>query len=365
MIVIFFISAFLLVLFGSNYFIYYSLVNFFNILNPHARTTLLFCVLFPPIAFIALSILLNYYDFYFLKKLYIIDSVILGMVVSFLVFIVSGWIIICLFKIAGIELNRRILGSVLVFLALAWSAYGIWNADNLTTKHITVPIKNLPESWKNKTAVQISDTHLGVIHGKPFMQNIVDKINAVNPDIIFITGDLFDGMGDDLKDSVKPLGELNPPDGAYFITGNHETYLGIDKAREALKNTRIKFMRDEIINIGGMQIVGINYPLRGFSKDIAPILKNINPGLPGILLYHEPVNIELARKAGVNLQLSGHTHAGQLFPIGYISNLIYKGFGYGLHTIGNYSIYTTSGAGTWGPPMRTGNRPEIVEISFE
>ena len=185
--------------------------------------------------------------------------------------------------------------------------------------------------------------------------------------MIVITGDLFDGMDGNLDGLVGPLENLRVSDGIFFITGNHETYLGIDKTFSILEKTQVAILDDAVKNIRGLQLVGISYPERGESKDIVKVMEAL-PGFeknkPTILLYHSPVQIDTIKNSGVDLQLSGHTHAGQLFPLGLITRLVYKGYDYGLRTLGDFSIYTSNGVGTWGPPMRTGNTPEIVNITL-
>lgn len=182
-------------------------------------------------------------------------------------------------------------------------------------------------------------------------------------DFVFITGDLFDGTGDDLYRFIEPLTRLKVP--IYYITGNHETYLGVEKAVAAIEKTKIKLLRDEIVDLGGIQLIGIDYPQRGWKKDIAPVLEKIDRTKPSILLYHEPAQIETAKRFDVSLQLAGHTHNGQMWPMKIFTFLIYKGFDHGLHQMGDFSLYTTSGAGTWGPPMRIGSTPEIVIITVQ
>ncbi len=253
-------------------------------------------------------------------------------------------------------------------VALGFSIYGVWNAFHPRVKNIEVEIKNLPPEWKNKTVIQLSDVHLGHIQGAPYLEKLVKQINALHPAAVFITGDLFDGMDGALDSFVQPLNEIQAKEGIYFVTGNHETYLGVDKVSEALKNTKVKIMKNEVADISGLKIIGINYPQQGEANNEINILKTLKDnfsGQPNILLFHSPVNIEQVKEAGVNLQLAGHTHKGQLFPFNFITQLVYKGYDYGLHQNGEFSVYTTSGASTWGPPMRTGNIPEIVQIRLK
>ena len=190
------------------------------------------------------------------------------------------------------------------------------------------------------------------------------KIEEVKPDIIFITGDLLDGTAHNHVDYIEPIKRYDPPLGTYYVTGNHETYIGVEYAESVINGADIKKMHDEIIEKDGMQIVGINYPERGMSKDLLPVLKNINREKPAILLYHEPIYRELTREYGIDLQLSGHTHAGQIWPFNLFTWLVYKKYHRGLNVDGDFSIFTSSATGTWGPPMRTSGKTEIVKISF-
>jgi hypothetical protein len=210
--------------------------------------------------------------------------------------------------------------------------------------------------------------HLGHIYRANFMQDITRKVNSIHPEMVLITGDLFDGMDGDLSSFVKPLNDIQAKEGVFFITGNHETYLGIDKVLPILQETRVRYLKDEVADIDGLKLIGLDYPDRGEKKDIVATLRALEndfSGQPNILLYHSPTNIKQFAASGVDLQLSGHTHVGQIFPFEYITQLIYQGYDYGLHQIGNYTLYSTNGVGTWSPAVRTGNTPEIVVITLE
>jgi hypothetical protein len=152
------------------------------------------------------------------------------------------------------------------------------------------------------------------------------------------------------------------------VTGNHETYLGVERAYAALRTTPVRILADESVIIDGLQVIGVSYPERGHSRDLGQTiakLRGFDPALPSLLLYHSPTHIAEAKAAGVSLQLSGHAHHGQILPIQFISRLVYGRYYHGLHVEGNYTLYASSGAGTWGPTLRTGNRPEIAVIRLE
>lgn len=353
--------------------VHYGLYRFFIRFFPTARRfvkKILLLVLFLFAAgFVASWTFGSFYENFFIRTLYIVSGFWLGMLLNFALAAFLIWLIFLFLRtFKSKDFFSRKIGIALLLVAIGYSFYGGWNAFNVETKDITVKIKGLPEAWKNKTAVQISDLHLGIVHRENFLEDVVAKINAVHPDIVFITGDLFDGTAsNDLSVLARPLQNLKAPDGVFFVTGNHEIYLGWDRAIAALEGTGVKPLNDETIEIEGMQIVGIGYlgfEKPGNLKTVLKAQKNFDPAKPNILLFHAPTEISDAKESGIDLQLSGHAHNGQIFPIKYISKIIYQGYEYGLHEEGDYSIYTTSGIGTWGPMMRTGAKPEIVKIRF-
>lgn len=363
-----FLVVFLLVVSGSHFFVYYSVVNFFRIVSYKTKLILGLILSLLPMFFFAASIAARLRETLFTRIFYFSTSLWFGILTELVAGLALGWLIIGVIKFAGYSANTKALGWSVIALVLIYVSYGIFSAFNPQVKHISVKIKNLPDAWKGKTAVQISDVHLGHILKADFLHGIVGRVNDLDPEIVFITGDLFDGMDGDLAGIAKPLENIKAPWGMFYVTGNHETYLGVEKSFAAIKDTGIKVLNDEEANIKGMQIVGISYPERGISKNIGDAIRSIDsydPDLPSILLYHSPVQIERVKESGIDFQLSGHTHKGQLFPLRLITWLIYKGYDYGLHTEGNYSIYISSGVGVWGPTMRTAATPEIVVIKFE
>jgi hypothetical protein len=210
--------------------------------------------------------------------------------------------------------------------------------------------------------------HLGHVFGDWFLERAVAMVNEYNPDAVFITGDLFDGMDGHLMNYVAPLDQITAPRGTYFVTGNHETYLGIADTYHALSQTKVKVLKDEMANVDGLQIVGVAFPERSETMDIGAVIKKIpgfNPGESSILLYHSPLEAMRAKEAGIDLMLAGHTHAGQVLPFNILMKIIFWGKEYRLYQDGDFSLYTTSGLGTWGPTMRTFSQPEIAVITLE
>jgi uncharacterized protein len=356
------------VLFGSHYFVYYSVVIFFKIANANAKIIFITVLFLLPLCFFVSSFLSHIWENSLTRIFYFVASLWLGILTTLVAALILGWLVVGIIRVFGSIPDTRMIGIIIFILTFVYTGYGIWNAFHPRLKFITVKIKNLPEAWKGKTAIQLSDVHLGHILREGFLEGIIEKANTQNPDIVFITGDLFDGMDGDLSGVARPFGGLKAFQGMYYVTGNHETYLGVEKAFAALKGTGINILDDKMAVVDGMQIVGVSYPERGQSKDIGEIMKNMpgfDPANPSILLYHSPTQMDRAKEEGVSLQLSGHTHKGQIFPLGFITRLIYKGYDYGLFKDGDFTLYTTSGTGVWGPTMRTAATPEIVVIKFE
>jgi len=356
------------ILFGAHYLLYVSTLYFFSITNILLKQILLFGMAFFALSFIISSLVSHWKENALTRFFYFISGLWLGILTNLMLATIAVFAIIWFAKLIGFNGNPMILGTILFCLALVYSFYGAWEAFNPVIKKISVTIPDLPENWRNKKIVQISDMHLGHIYKQEFVRQIVDKINSINPALVVITGDLFDGMDGNLDNICSPFSELKLKNGIFFVTGNHETYLGIERAYAALEKTNVKIMRDEVADLDGLKLIGINYPLRGEKKDPVIVLESLRKdffGKPNIFLYHTPVSIKQFSQNGINLQLSGHTHAGQLFPFEWVTKLAYKGYDYGFYQIGAYSLYVSSGTGTWGPAMRTGGKSEITVITLQ
>ncbi len=364
---IIFIVSGLAILLGSHYLVYLSAVYFFSISSPIQKEILLGVLIFLSISFILATLLTSLKENFLTRAFYFFSGFWAGLFLNILMATLTAWIIIDIARIFDLSVDAAILSSFLFGLALAYSLHGVWNALHPQLKNITVTIPGLPSGWKGKKIIHLSDIHIGHINGRKFVDEVIRKVNSVSPEMVVITGDLFDGMDGDLDSPVKLIDNINSPKGVFFVTGNHETYLGLDQVKKDLEKTKVTFVRDQVLDIDGLKLIGINYPDRTEKKDMIAILNSLKPefyGQPNIFLYHSPVNIPQVKDAGVNLELCGHTHDGQLFPLNYITKLMYHGYDYGLHRIENYTLYTTSGTGSWGPPMRTGSNPEIVVITL-
>jgi uncharacterized protein len=256
-----------------------------------------------------------------------------------------------------------VIGGGVLLLLLA----GHINARNLRIN--TVPLR-LPPScghMKRLNLVLISDIHLGVMTGSSFLKEIINDVNNLNPDIILLGGDTVGmkireierlGYGEELSRFRAPLG-------VYAVTGNHEYISGVEEAVEFLSRAGIIILRDRAVKINNsFYLVGREDMSCRSGETIRGLLSGLDPDCPVILLDHRPTRIDEAIGEEVDLMLCGHTHNGQLFPINLITNSIYR-VSNGYQRIRGTQIYVTSGAGTWAPPVRIGNVPEIVQLKIE
>lgn len=360
--VVLFVSTALLIYFTLHAWAFFLLNRFFITQGGTARLILAVILFFLALCFIAAFILTHFGGFPGLRGFYYFSALWLGTLVNLLLIFTAGFLCFASLQLLGVAPERRTFGWWLLLFTAAYTAYGWIQAQRLEVQNISVSLPGIPASWKGKKIAHISDIHLGMINGERLTRKIVARLEELRPDMVFITGDLFDAVGDHLDEAVAPFQRLQVP--IFSVIGNHETYLGLERVFSVLAGTRIRTLRDEIIEVAGMQILGLEYPERGRKKDISPLLKKGDPSRPIILLYHEPIRFAGMDAFPAVLQLSGHTHKGQLWPIPCFTRLIYKGLDYGLHREGNFFIYTTSGAGTWGPPLRIGSSAEMALITF-
>jgi predicted MPP superfamily phosphohydrolase len=245
--------------------------------------------------------------------------------------------------------------------------YGVFNAGWTRVTRTTVRLANLPAAWHGRKAALISDIHLGHVRNGSFLRRMVAKILLEEPDAIFIAGDLYDGTAIDAGRAAEPLNKLTAPQGVYFVAGNHEQFGDDSKYLSAIAAAGVRVLSNEKVEVDGLQIIGVPYRHAVQNGQFASVLRGfgLDRDRASILLTHAPDHPEIAEAAGVSLQLSGHTHLGQFIPWSWMARRIYRQFVYGLSRIGKMQVFTSSGAGTWGPPLRLGSNPEIVMLEFE
>jgi predicted MPP superfamily phosphohydrolase len=236
-------------------------------------------------------------------------------------------------------------------------------------RHVEVRLARLPRIHDGFRLVQLTDMHVGPTIGRAFVEDIVRRTNALAPDLVAITGDLVDGSVDELQDAVAPLAQLRARHGVYFVTGNHEYFSGAERWLAELPRLGIRVLRNERVSIGdgddSFDLAGVDDhsadryggPPHGEVLDRA--LGGRDPRREVVLLAHQPRSFSDALRFGVGLQLSGHTHGGQMWPFGFIVRLS-QPFVAGLHRRGDAQIYVSRGTGYWGPPMRLAAPAEIA-----
>jgi predicted MPP superfamily phosphohydrolase len=276
------------------------------------------------------------------------------------------WLVYGLALALRLQLNRPALVVSLFVCALVASAYGVVNARRIRVKRLAVKLPNVPASWRGRIAAHITDTHLGHVNGSPFLRRIVQTLQQYTPDIVFITGDVYDGTKVDPDRLAAPWREIDPPFGSFFVTGNHEEFSDPSGYLAALRRAGINVLGNEKVIVEGLQIVGVYYHDSVHPARLRSILQkaSIDRDRASVLLSHAPYGLSVANEAGVSLQLSGHTHGGQVFPFTWFTRRIFGEYTYGLKRFRELLVYTSTGAGTWGPPMRVGAPPEIVLIEF-
>ena len=252
--------------------------------------------------------------------------------------------------------------SLLIF-ALG-SVFRGWGNAMSTPKvrHLELSLKKLRQ---NTRLVMLSDLHLGKNLHEKFLRGLIEKINALNADIVVIVGDLIDTKPDEI-DYIHLLDEIKSRYGVFFALGNHEYYRGLDSVLALLRRTKLQILINESVNLGFLNIAGLadlaglRFDRLGAKPDIKAAAAGLDSSVPSILLAHQPKSVTLYDTSAFDLVLSGHTHAGQVFPFGAIV-LMQQGFLYGLYELESKNrLYVSSGAGFWGPAMRFLAPSELV-----
>jgi predicted MPP superfamily phosphohydrolase len=278
----------------------------------------------------------------------------------------------------------RTLGAVVAGVGFVGGGVGVVNALRAVRhRKITVKLAKLPAALSGYRIVQLTDVHVGPTIGRSFVEDIVRRVNALEPDLVAITGDLVDGTVAELAHHVEPIRDLRAKDGVFFVTGNHEYYSGVDEWLAHLGTLGVRVLRNERVAIRGggasasradaeregFDLAGVddahaNQYGHGHGMDVARALAGRDDSRACVLLAHQPKAIGEAAKLGACLQISGHTHAGQIFPFTYFVKLD-QPYVRGLHRRDGTQIYVSEGTGYWGPPMRLGTWAEITTLELQ
>jgi predicted MPP superfamily phosphohydrolase len=319
------------------------------------------------VSFVTATLLAMRSNNFALRLFYTMASVWLG-TVNFLTWAsLLCWLSLGLTRLAGLQVSRRELVAFWFALAIAASIYGLIHAAIVRVRHVTVRLPGLPASWRGRQAALVTDTHLGHVHGHGFLVRVLKRLQQLEPDVVFISGDLFDGTRLDAGKEARAWETVCFPHGVFFVTGNHDEFLHSPDPIEALRGAGIRVLDNEKVTVEGLQILGVNYRDSTDPARLQSILQAaaVDRSAASILLSHVPHHLPIAEQAGISLQLSGHTHGGQFLPFTWITQRIFRQYTHGLHQHGAMAVYTSTGAGTWGPPMRVGTSAEVVLIRFE
>ncbi len=360
----------------AHWFVYSTIIAFSPVLAPAAAADLRVAMLILAFSFVVASLLSFRYSNPAVRIIYWAAAVWLG----FLNFFFWGSIVIRLawlaIRISHLGANpdtlRSPLAGVVYLIAVLTGIYGLVNARIVRIRRVPVRIPDLPQSWRGRRAVLMSDLHLGPVNGVRFCRRVVALASQLRPDIVFIPGDLFDGTKSDLDRLLVPFRELKPPLGIFFSTGNHEEFTSPTHYIEAVTRAGIRVLANRQIVVDGLRVAGVLYHDSSSPLHMKAALNGMRAEgpesggtCPAVLLNHAPTRLPIVERAGFSLQLSGHTHGGQFLPFTWITRRVYGRFICGLHRFGSLQVYTSAGAGTWGPPMRVGTRPEIVLFDFD
>ncbi|WAZ23656.1 metallophosphoesterase [Streptomyces cinnabarinus] len=259
----------------------------------------------------------------------------------------------------------RVIGGAAAAAAVGTVGVGTYGVlKGPSVKRVTVPLAKLPRGAHGYRIAVVSDIHLGPVLGRGFAQRVVDTINSTQPDLVAVVGDLVDGSVKDLRPAAAPLTQLKAP--AYFVTGNHEYFSGAEQWVEEVRRLGLLPLENARAELPWFDLAGVNDIAgedEGQGPDFAKALGDRDPARACVLLAHQPVQIHDAVEHGVDLQLSGHTHGGQLWP----GNLIAAGANptlAGLERYGDTQLYVSRGAGAWGPPTRVGAPSDITVIEL-
>ncbi len=268
--------------------------------------------------------------------------------------------------------GARVRAAAVLLLALLAGAVGMRSALR-PPRHarVEVRLRRWPRALDGFRIVQISDVHIGPLLDRRFAAEITRRVNALEPDLVAVTGDLVDGSVASLADEVAPFAGLRGRHGVFFVTGNHDHYSGASAWVRELASLGMRPLRNERVTLGEgdarFELAGVddhrgNLGFDG-GEDLPRALEGRDPTRPLVLLAHDPSTFKRASRAGVDLQLSGHTHGGQIWPFGYLVRLVVP-FLAGLYRRGEALLYVSRGTGFWGPPLRLGAPAEITEIAL-
>jgi hypothetical protein len=359
------------ILLSAHWFLYYTWISFSGHSGPATGLALRDSLLVLACSFVVAALLGFYFSSLLVTALYRVAAVWLGFLNYLFFGAIFSWFAWWVLELSRLDpdaaRHRPVIGWVFLGLSVAVGVYGLVNAGMVRIRRISIHLAALPDSWRGRRALVASDLHLGHVNGLGFSRRIAALAARLQPDVIFLPGDFFDGAKVDPDRLAAPFKQLSPPFGIYFATGNHDEFGDTRHFLAALTHAGIRVLINEKVVIDGLQILGVPYHDTTLPIRLRATLEALqhDRSSASILLNHVPNRLPIVEAAGISLQLSGHTHGGQIFPFTWLTQRIFGKFTYGLNSFGALQVYTSYGAGTWGPPMRVGTAPEVVLLTFE
>jgi len=358
-------------LFSAHWFLYSTWIAFCGDPGPVAGEVLRVALLVLGFSFVAAALLGFYFSNWLVRATYRVATVWLGFLNFFFWAACTSWLVWGALALSRMDpdaaRHRAAITWFFLVAAIAVGVYGTINARWVRIRRVSVHLANLPLSWQGRRAMVFSDLHLGHINGVRFSKRIANLAVQLKPEILLIPGDFFDGTKTDPERMAAPFKKITPPLGIFFATGNHDEFGDTRHFLAALAGAGIRVLTNEKVIVDGLQILGVPYHDSTFPIRMRANLEGlcIDRNVASILLNHVPNRLPIVEEAGVSLQLSGHTHGGQFVPFNWLTQRVFGKFTYGLNSFGALQVYTSFGAGTWGPPMRVGTRSEVVLLTFE
>lgn len=357
--IIFFLIVATSIYFGLHYYLYNSLTKDLQ-LSVGIRRMIIVMLFMGGLLFFAGEILERMYG---LHGFSYAGSIWLGFIsIGFFIFILKD-----LSLFFSIPRHTAAYGALLLTLLLGlFSIYQAAKPPGLIEHRLSVG--RFPQDQSEFTILQLSDLHLDGYKSETWFAEIVEQVNRQQPDVIVMTGDIIDDRYERVERFLPLLQQLKSTHGVYAVSGNHEFYAGIEDFYKLMAQANIYVLKNERISLGNtLELAGIHddtakrFGLE--TADLDSILKNADTERITVLLSHKPVDFDKAVALGVDLQLSGHTHGGQIPPMNLLVRLAFK-YSHGLYQMEDSYIYTSSGTGFWGPPMRLFTSPEMVKLTL-
>lgn len=301
-----------------------------------------------------------------LRGLYTLSAVWLGFLNYLFFAAVLCWVAAGIAAAAGIAVPRGLIGWSGLALGVGAGCFAWWKGSRVEITRLEVALSRLPAAWHGRKAAVLSDLHLGQLRRQPFLRKVLNQVQYLQPDVVFISGDLYDGSPVEAEQLLQPWKDYSVPLGVWFVTGNHDEFTDREYLLQIIRAAGIRVLDNEGVDVQGLQILGIHDREAVHPGSLQTLLRRLapRPDGPTLLLAHQPAHPVIVADAGVDLQISGHTHGGQFWPWNLAVARIYRTVAHGLNRQGTLQVLTSRGTGTWGPPFRLGTVSEIVELTF-